>query len=120
MVAEAMDQDLSLIEPRRMNWSKARMPPAVGVGEVVLSIARGVTGIAILTQKDAFQRAMSLPETVQLLDIVRSIFSLYGHRFHLARVNDQEDQDVDGSMARVLKLLVFDRAGNCAADRTPL
>ena len=120
MVAEAMGQDLGLIEPRRMSWGKARMPPAVGVGEVVLSIARGVTGIAILNQKDAFQMLMSLPKTVQLPDIVRSIFSLHGHRFHLARVNDQEDQNVDGPMARVLKLLLFDRAGNRAADRTPL
>ena len=120
MVAEAMDQDLSLIEPRRMNWGKARMPPAGGVGKVVLSIARRVTGIAILNQKDASQRAMSLPEAVQLLDIVRSIFSLYGHRFHLARVNDQEDQDVGGPLAGVLKLLLFDRAGDRAAERTPL
>ena len=114
MVAEAMDQDLSLIEPRCMNRGKARTPPSVGVGEVVLRIARGVTGIALLNQKDAFQAVVALAKTLQSLAIMHSIFFLHAHRFHLTRVYDQEDQDIDGPMARVSKSLLLDRTGNNA------
>jgi hypothetical protein len=81
MMAKAMDQDLRLIEPRRMNRSKARMPPSFGSGEVVLSIAGGMAGITILDQKHPLQAAMSLPEKLQLLDIVRGIFFSHDHGF---------------------------------------
>ncbi len=59
-----------------------------------------MTGIAILDQKHSFQTTMSLPETLQLLDIVRSIFFIYNHRFHLAGMHDQEHQDVDSPAVR--------------------
>src|SRR5918992_5444442 len=117
MMAEVMDQDLRLIEPRCMNRGKARTPPSVGVGEVVLSIACSVTGIAILNQKYAFQTAVSLAETFQRLNIMRGVFFLHDYRLHVARVNDQEYQDVDGPMACVFKLLLLDRTGNRTADR---
>ena len=117
-MAEVMDQDLRLIEPRRMHRGKARTPPRVGLGEVVLSSACGMTGIAILNQKYALQMAMALAETFQRLDIMRGVFFLHDHRLHLAGVNDQEDQDGNGSMALVFKLLLLDRAGNRAADRS--
>src|ERR687887_2610247 len=111
MRAEAMEQDLRLIEPRRMNRGKAPTPPGVGVGEVVLSIACGGTGIAILNQKYALQTAVSLAETFQRLNIMRGVFFLHDYRLHVARVNEQEYQDVDGPMAGVFKLLLLDLNG---------
>ncbi len=119
MMAKAMDQDLSLIEPRRMNRSKARTPPGAGSGEVVLSIAGGMAGITILNQKYALQPAVPLLELFQRLNIVRGIFSLHDRCLHPAGVDDQEYQDVDGPVARVFKLLLLDRTGNRTADRTP-
>ena len=116
-MAEVMDQDLRLIEPRCMNRGKARTPPGVGVGEVVLSIACSVTGIAVLNQKYAFQTAVSLAETFQRLNIMRGVFFLHDYRLHVAPVNGQEYQDVDGPMACVFKLLLLDRTGNRTADR---
>jgi hypothetical protein len=74
MMAEAMDQDLRLIEPRGMNGGKARTSPGGVVGEVVLGIARRVTGIAILDQKYALQTAMALPKPSQCPEIVRGVF----------------------------------------------
>jgi hypothetical protein len=55
MMSEAMDQDLSLIEPRRMHRRKARTPPSAGRGEVVPRIAGGMAGITILDQTPPFR-----------------------------------------------------------------
>jgi hypothetical protein len=58
-----------------MNRGKARTPPSVGVGEVVLRSARGVTGITILNQKDAFQAVVALAKTLQSLDILKTVIA---------------------------------------------
>ena len=119
MMFEAMDQDLSLIEPRCMNRGKAWTPPGAGRGKVVPRIAGGMAGITILDQKDALQPAVALLEPLQRLEVVHGVFSVHDHRLHPPGVNGQEDQDVNGPVARVLELLLFNRTGDRSANRTP-
>jgi hypothetical protein len=78
-----------------------------------------MAGITILDQNPPLQATMPLPEKLPLLDIMRGIFFIHDHGCHPARVNDQEHQDVNGPVARVLELLLLDRTGNRSAERTP-
>lgn len=114
-----MNQDLGLIEPRRMDGGIARPPPRSAPSEILAGIARGVTGVTVVDQKHALQATVLLPKPLQFLDIVSRIFLVHDHRLHVTGVDDQEYQDCDRPMARILKLLLLDRAGNRAADWTP-
>ena len=70
-----------------------------------------------MNQVHASQVVVATPEPLQLLDVVSRVLGLNAHRIHPPAVNDQEVQDVDGPMPGVLELLLFDRAGDRAADR---
>jgi hypothetical protein len=91
-------------------------PPSTGL-EVLSRESGGVAGIAVVNQVHPAQLVMSTLEPLQLPDIVRRIFRVNARRFHAAAVNDQEVQDVDCPMPRVLELLLFDRARDRTADR---
>ena len=61
MVAEPVDQNFSLIEPRGMGGGVTRTPPVVGiVGQVLLWCIGSVTGIAVLNEKHTVQGVMTL------------------------------------------------------------
>lgn len=45
IMAEGMDQNLSLIEPRRVDWSRARTPPGSAVSKIVPGITRRMTRV---------------------------------------------------------------------------
>ena len=60
---------------------------------------------------------MATPESLQLPDIVGRVFGLNTRRFHPAAMDDQEVQDVDRPMPRVLEFSLFDRARDRTADR---
>jgi len=82
-------------------------PPATGP-EVVSCPAGSVAGIAVVDQVHAPQVMVATPESLQLLDGVRRVFPLKACRFHPAAVNDQDVQDVDRPMPRVLELPLVD------------
>jgi hypothetical protein len=81
MVFKAMDQDLSLGEPRRMNRGKAWTLLDAGRREVVLSMVAGMAGITILDQNDALQSVVAPLEPFQRLDVGRGVFSVYDYLF---------------------------------------
>lgn len=117
MMTEAMNGDLGLVEPRGMNGSVARTPPRGTAIEIAASGVCRVTRISVLDQKNAFEMMVSLPKAFERLDIVGSIFGVLDNHFDPAGMNDQKDQDIDGPMTGIFKLLVLDVAGNGASDR---
>lgn len=102
-MTEKMNQYFGLIQPRGMGGRITRTPPGGCFSQIRLGSSRGMAGVPIVDQKDAFQVAVPLPELFQGLDIVLGVFGLQDNRFHQARVNHQEHQDSDGAMAFVLK-----------------
>ena len=59
-MAEAMDQNLRLIEPRGMDWGIACTPPRGTLSEIILGGPGSMTGIPILDEKYPLQVGVSL------------------------------------------------------------
>lgn len=117
MVAEGVVEDLCFVEPGGMGWREpgARLAPTAP--EVVSCSAGSVARIAVVDQVYAPQVMMAMPESFQFVDVVRRVFRLNACCFHPAAVDDQDVQDVDRPMPRVLELLLFDRARYRSTDR---
>jgi len=115
VVTEGADQQLRLVEPRGVDRGEATPPPA-GVSRQVVPRLRGRMGrVVIVDQIDSAQVTMPMSECPQLPDIVLGAFRVEARRLHPSAVNDQEDQDVDRAVPRVIELALRDRAG----DRMP-
>ena len=79
-----------------------------------------VAGVAVLDQEHPLQAPVPPAERPQLPDVVlRRPSGLHRH-LHPARVDDQEQQQVDRAVPGVLELLLLDGAGDGPADRAPL
>ncbi len=79
-----------------------------------------MAGTPVVDQEDAPQPAMVTPESFEFRDVVFGIVGRQAGRLHIARVDDQEGQDVDSAVADVFELLLLDRAGDRPADRVAL
>lgn len=79
-----------------------------------------MTRVAILDQEHPLQPTVSAAKGLQFPDVVFGVLRGFHGDFHPPRVHDQEQQEVDCPMARVLKLLPFDEARDRPPDRTPL
>lgn len=79
-----------------------------------------MTGVAILHQEHPFQPPKPRTKGPQLLDVVLRVLCGLDRHFHPARVDDQEEQQVDGPVPGLLKLLVFDGTGDGSMDRATL
>ena len=120
MMAEVMNADLCLVQPRGMCGRIAGTPPVGVVSPIVMCGSSGMAGITILNQKHALQLRMLLPPGGQCPAIMLSIFSRLDHDLYQARVDHQKEQDVDGAMTGILKFLMFDRTGSGSTQRITL
>jgi hypothetical protein len=109
-------EQFRLIEPGGVHRCEARSPSRLLL-EVVFGSRCGMAGSAILNQKHTAQVPMVLSKLMQRLDVMVSVFIRRAGRFHASAVPDQKQQYVDRAMAYVLKLRLFNRAGNRPADR---
>src|SRR5215467_9321342 len=119
-VCKSPNQQLRLIQPGGMHRSETRTPPPPTTRPVGCRRARGMAGIAVLNQKHALHAPVPAAKRPRLPDIVVRILAGLGRNFHPTGVDDQEKQQVDDAVARVLKLLLLDGARDGASDRVTL
>jgi hypothetical protein len=117
-IAEGIDQQFRLVEPRGMDRRKAGAPPATAFGPVPVGIASGMTRVAILDQEHPFPVAMASPKLFQLPDVMLCIFMVQDGHLHAAGMDNQEQQQVDRPMADVFELPLLDRPWNSSSDRS--
>lgn len=117
--AVAPDEQLGLVEPRRMSRGPAGPPPAPGVGGVAARLGGDVTRPAVLDQVHAPQ-AVSATGPIQRLDVMICVVLRQADGLPPPGVDRQEDQDVDRAVADVLELLPLDPAGDRPPDRDSL
>ena len=115
VVTECADQQLRFVEPRGVDRGEATSPPAGASRQVVPRLCGRMGRVVIVDQIDSAQVTMPMSECPQLLDVVLGAFRVEARRLHLSAVNDQEEQDVDRAVPRVIELTLRDRAG----DRMP-
>src|SRR6266540_2648128 len=105
-------QQLSLIEPRSMNRSETRPPPAMTFVEKTLGRCSGVAGVTIMDQIDPFQPTVLAAEDRQGRREMKRVLFFQKHHSHLPRMNDQQHQHVDCPMPSIVELLLLDRTRN--------
>jgi len=115
VVTECADQQLRFVEPRGVDRGEATSPPAGASRQVVPRLCGRMGRVVIVDQIDSAQVTMPMSECLQLLNVVLGAFRVEARRLHLSAVNDQEEQDVDRAVPRVIELTLRDRAG----DRMP-
>jgi len=113
VVTEGAKQQLCFIEPRGVDRGEATPPPAGASRQVLARLHERMGRVVIVDQVDAAQVPMS--ERTQLPDVALGALRVEASRFHPSAMNDQEDQDVDRAVPRVIELALRDRAG----DRMP-
>jgi hypothetical protein len=119
-VCKRPDQQLRLIQPGSMDRRETGTPPTLTTAPIRRCLTRGVTGVAVLHQEHSLQAPMPMAKSSQLLDVVLRILRGLDCHLHPTRVDDQEKQQVDGAVAGVLELLLFDGTGDSSSDRLAL
>ena len=119
-MTEGPDQQLRLVQPRRVRRREPGAPPTPALLPVGGRVARGVTGVAVLDQEHPLESAMTPMEEPQLLDIMLGILGAEHGQFHPTGMDDQKQQEIDRPVADVLELSLLDRAGPSPSDRFPL
>ena len=112
VVTEGVEQQLRFIEPRGVDRGEATPPPAGASHQVVAGLRGRMGRVVIVDQVDAPQVTMPRSERTQLLDVSFGALGVEANRLHSSAMNDQEDQDVDRAMPRIIELALRDRAGN--------
>src|SRR5919201_2632266 len=113
-------QQLCLVEPRGVGRREPGPPPAAAPRAIPLGVPRRVAWVAVLDQEYPLESSVPPAKRFQLPDVVlRVLAGLDGH-LHLAAVDDEEEQQVDRPMPRVLELLLLDGAGESSADGATL
>lgn len=115
VVTEGAEQQLRLIEPRGVDRREAIPPPAGATRQVVAGLGGRMGRVVIVDQVDASQVTMPRSERTQFLDVPPGALGLEASRLHAPAMNDQEGQDIDRAVPRIIELALCDRAG----DRRP-
>src|SRR5258708_7866233 len=105
-------QQLRLIEPRSVNRSETRPPPAMTVLKEGSGCRGGVTGIAILDQINSVEPTMPASKRRQGLGVMKRVFLLQEKYSHLSGVDHQEHQQVDCAVSRIVKFLLLNGTRN--------
>jgi hypothetical protein len=93
-IAEGVNQQFGLVEPRGMGRCETRPPPFLAMAEILLPQQGRVAGVTILDQKDALQLMLSvvpLREIVSGCNIVPGVFGVPAHCLHATRMDHQKD-----------------------------
>ena len=104
VVTEGVEQQLRFIEPRGVDRGEATPPPAGASHQVVAGLRGRMGRVVIVDQVDAPQVTMPRSERTQLLDVSFGALGVEANRLHSSAMNDQEDQDVDRAMPRIIEL----------------
>jgi hypothetical protein len=120
MVAEVAHQQFRLVQPRSMSRRESRSPPMMTSGPIRGRFARRVTRVPVLNQEDPVQSVVAPAKSPQLFDVMPGILLCHHGRLHPTGVKDQEQEQIHGTVARVLELLLLDRTRNGAPDRVAL
>jgi hypothetical protein len=75
-----------------------------------------MAGVSVLDQEHSLEAAMTSPKPSQLFDIMFGVLLLQDGRLHPTAMENQEQEQVDGSMPGILELLLLDGAGNGLPD----
>jgi len=119
-VPKRPDQQLRLIQPGGMYRREARTPPTLALGPIRRRLARGVARIPVLNQEYPLQAPMAVAKCPQRLEVVFRILGGLDRYLHPTAVDNQEEQQVDGTVAGVLELLLLDGTRDSSPDRVTL
>lgn len=90
------------------------------IAQVVLRPAGRMGRIFVMDQVHRVQSVMPSSKVFKMGDVIFGALRIKANGFHLSAVNDQKHEQVDGAMADVLELSLFNRSRNRAPDRVPL
>src|SRR5512135_1823349 len=114
---EGVVEQLPLVEPGGMRRREPGTPPASALGEVLGCLPGDVAGSAVVDEEDPPEPAMLPPEPFQFRGVVIGVVGPQADGLHLARMDNQERQEIDRAVPGVLELPLLDRAGNRATNR---
>lgn len=117
VIAESAEQHLRFVEPRGADRSEATVPPTGASRQVVAGRHGRMSRIVIVDEVDAAQVTMPMSKRTQLLDVPSSALRIEANGLHPSAMNDQEDQDVDRAVPRIIELALCDRPGDRMPDR---
>src|SRR6516162_9840708 len=120
IMLKCMDEDLRLIQPRRIGGRIPRFPPTLTLGKVPLRTASYVTCSSILDEEYSSQLLVLPVKQLQLGEIVFRIVARQECQLHQTAMHDQEHQHVHRPVPGIIKLLLLDRPWNRSADRGTL
>ena len=75
-----------------------------------MSLARGMVRIFVMDQVHRVQSVMPFSKVLKVNDVIFGALRIKANGFHLSAVNDQKHEQVDGAMADVLELSLFNLA----------
>ena len=115
--AEGVDQQLRLVEPRRVGRCSAHAPPRAATFQVIRRRGRDVAGTSVVNQEHALQPTVAPAEQPQRLDVVGRVVGSQDAQLHPSGVHDQEQQQVDRAVSGVLEFLLLDVTRKRPTDR---
>src|SRR5262249_54082340 len=107
---EGVIEQLSLVQPGGMSWRQSGSPPATTRSEILAGGVADVAGTAVMDQVNPPKATVVPPKLHQGRDVMISIVGRKADCLHLARMDDQESEDVDCAMTDIVELLLFNRA----------